>query len=367
MSYDNSSPGDDLVFDVGSPAEGGGGADGQPATVTAQAAEPEGYVPSYRGELDDQPAAVTSFEDIFGSADNGYSSSLPALDTTTTEQNQPAAPVKATQDTAAEAAGESIAEDTTGAAAGELGDGLDDGFADLTPEQIDSMSEDELLAHYTGEPISLDDGLPGSLDEYETSRSGVEEQASSEEGGKKAAPVLTLDVHKILGSAGNVVDQVTKKALTLPGLSKLKPSVTVGSVFVRAATVAITLILLLTVFSVVSKLEFSTGQTPVTAAVELPDSGEVKVTNIIRRDNKTYATVENSGDRTEHNISVSVTGGAAHIMNPISWFSPSKDEAKCGGGAQSLEAGQSQDIELDCDHQVTGFRVSFDVKVDADE
>lgn len=364
MSYDNSSPGDGLVFDVGSPAEGGGGAAAeQPVAVTAQAAEPEGYVPSYRGELDDQPAAVTSFEDIFGSVDNGYSSSLPALDTTSTKQSQPAAPVKASQDTAAKTAGENIAEDVTGTATG----GMDEAFADLTPEQIDSMSEDELLAHYTGEPISLDDGIPSSLDEYETSRSGVEEQASSEEGGKKAAPVLTLDVHKILGTAGNAVDQVTKKALTLPGLSKLKPAVTVGSVFVRAATVAIILILLLFVFSAVSKLESGTGQTPVAAAVELPDSGEVKVTNIIRRDNKTYATVENSGDRTERNISVSVTGGAAHIMNPLSWFSPSKDEAKCGGGAQSLEAGQSQDVELDCDHQVTGFRVSFDAKVEADE
>lgn len=364
MSYENSSPGDNLVFDVGSPVEGGGGAAGQPEAVTAQAAEPDGYVPSYRGELDDQPAAVTSFEDIFGAADNGYSSSLPALDTTTTEQNQPAVPVKATQDTAAEAAGENIAEDVTGTATG----GMDEAFADLTPEQIDSMSEDELLAHYTGEPISLDDGIPSSLDEYDTTRPGVEGQASGdEEGGKKAAPILTLDVHKILGTAGNAVDQVTKKALTLPGLSKLKPSVTVGSVFVRAATVAIILILLLFVFSAVSKLESGTGQTPVAAVVELPDSGEVKVTNIIRRDNKTYATVENTGDRTEHNISVSATGGAAHIMNPVSWFSPSKDEATCGGGLQSLEAGQSQDIELGCDHQVKGFRVGFDAKVDADE
>ena len=362
MSYENSSPGDDLVFDVGSPAEGGGAAAEQPEAVTAQAAEPDGYVPSYRGELDDQPAAVTSFEDIFGSADNGYSSSLPALDTTA-EQSQSAAPVEVTQDTAAETAGENITEDVTDTATG----GMDEAFADLTPEQIDSMSEEELLAHYTGEPISLDDGIPGGLDEYDTTRPGVDEQASGEEGGKKDAPILTLDVHKILGTAGNVVDQVTKKSLTLPGLSKLKPSVTVGSVFVRAATVAIILILLLFVFSMVSKLESGTGQTPVAATMELPDSGEVKVTNIIRRDNKTYATVENSGDRTERNISVSVTGGAAHIMNPISWFSPSRDEAKCGGGAQSLEAGQSQDIELDCDHQVTGFRVGFDAKVDADE
>lgn len=360
MSYEDSSPGENLVFDLGSPATPEESTVELPdGNTTMQAAEPEEYVPSYRGELDDQPAAVTSFEDIFGSADNGYSSSLPALDTTATGQNQPVAPVEVTQETAGDNSTEDVKDTTTG--------GIDEAFADLTPEQIDSMSEDELLAHYTGEPISLDNGIPGGLDEYDTNRTGVDEQASGEEGGKKAAPIFTLDVHKILGAAGNAVDQVTKKALTLPGLSKLKPAVTVGSVFVRAATVAIILILLLCVFLMVSKLESSTGQTPVAATVELPDSGEVKVTNIIRRDNKTYATVENSGDRTERNISVSVTGGAAHIINPLSWFSPSKDEAKCGGGAQSLEAGQSQDIELDCDHQVTGFRVSFDAKVDADE
>ena len=363
MSYENSSPGDDLVFDVGSPAEGGGAAAEQPKVVTVQAAEPDGYVPSYRGELDDQPAAVTSFEDIFGSADNGYSSSLPALDTTA-EQSQSAAPVEVTQDTAAETAGENITEDITDTATG----GMDEAFADLTPEQIDSMSEDELLAHYTGEPISMDDGIPTSLDEYDTGRHGADEPtSSSEEEPRKSTPILTLNVHKILGTAGKTVDQVTRKALTLPGLSKLKPAVTIGSVFVRAATIAVILILLWVLFSAVSALESGTGQTPVAAAVELPDHGEVKVTNIIRRDNKTYATVENTGDRTEHTISVSATGGAAHIMNPVSWFSPSKDKATCGGGLQSLEAGQSQDIELGCDHQVKGFRVGFDAKVDADE
>lgn len=347
MSYEDSSPGENLVFDLGSPATHEEPTvelpDGN--TTTAQDAEPEEYVPSYRGELDDQPAAVTSFEDIFGSSDNGYSSSLPSLDTAQ-EQSKPVTV-------------ESVTEDTTTEDPDEI-------FGDLTPEQIDSMSSDELLAHYTGEPIDSDDGIPGGLDEYETGNSEHDPQTNNE-GVKKSNPIANIDVHKILGTAGNAVDQVTKKALTLPGLSKIKPAVTVGSVFVRTATVAIILILLLTIFSAVSKLESNTGKTPVTATVELPDSGEVKVTNIIRRDNKTYATVENSGDRTEHNISVSVTGGAAHIMNPISWFSPSKDEAKCGGGVKSLEAGQSQDIELDCDRQVTGFRVVFDAQVTADE
>ena len=241
-----------------------------------------------------------------GRSDNGYSSSLPALDTAQ-EQSKPVTV-------------ESVTEDTTTEDPDEI-------FGDLTPEQIDSMSSDELLAHYTGEPIDSNDGIPGGLDEYDTGNSENNTQTNNE-GVKKSNPIANIDVHKILGTASNAVDQVTKKALTLPGLSKLKPAVTVGSVFARAATVAIILILLLTIFSVVSKLESSTGQTPVTASVELPDSGEVKVTNIIRHDNKTYATVENSGDRIEHNISVSVTGGAAHIMNPISWFSPSRDEAK---------------------------------------
>ena len=348
MSYENSSPGDNLVFDVGAPTEADNNTN-QPGEAVAQAAEPEGYLPSYRGELDDQPAAVTSFEDIFGAADNGYSSSLPALATEPQGQDNPA-PVSSTVEPV------TTAEET------------DEAFADLTPEQIDSMSEDELLAHYTGEPISMDDGIPTSLDEYDTGRHGADEPtSSSEEEPRKSTPILTLNVHKILGTAGKTVDQVTRKALTLPGLSKLKPAVTIGSVFVRAATIAVILILLWVLFSAVFALESGTGQTPVAAAVELPDHGEVKVTNIIRRDNKTYATVENTGDRTEHNISVSATGGAAHSMNPVSWFSPSKDEATCGGGLQSLEAGQSQDIELGCDHQVKGFRVGFDAKVDADE
>ena len=149
MSYEDSSPGENLVFDLGSPATHEEPTvelpDGN--TTTAQDAEPEEYVPSYRGELDDQPAAVTSFEDIFGSSDNGYSSSLPSLDTAQ-EQSKPVTV-------------ESVTEDTTTEDPDEI-------FGDLTPEQIDSMSSDELLAHYTGEPIDSDDGIPGGLDEYES-------------------------------------------------------------------------------------------------------------------------------------------------------------------------------------------------------
>ena len=109
---------------------------------------------------------------------------------------------------------ESVTEDTTTEDPDEI-------FGDLTLEQIDSMSSDELLAHYTGEPIDSDDGIPGGLDEYETGNSEHDPQTNNE-GVKKSNPIANIDVHKILGTAGNAVDQVTKKALTLPGLSKIK-------------------------------------------------------------------------------------------------------------------------------------------------
>lgn len=241
----------------------------------------------------------------------------------------------------------------------------------------------------TGEPDPVEDMSDAEFQAYiESLENGGEEQPSTTSQYTPVEPVNNptpavaspahttpgkgsgshpgFSVNGIVQQMARVLDGTSRRLFNLPGVKRFTHNLKPGTVFTRAITITVLLVLVAVGFKILGNLNTTEGVSKADATIELPDHGMLSVTQIERRDGKTYATVSNTGERVEKNISVDATGKASTLINPLTWFKPT-DAGSCHGTIPMLEADQTQVVELTCDKQTTGFRVTYDVKVGADE
>lgn len=184
--------------------------------------------------------------------------------------------------------------------------------------------------------------------------------------GEDSASHPGFSVNGVVQQVARVLDGASRRLFNLPGVRRFTSTLKPGTVFTRAITVTVLLVIVAVGFKILGNLNTTEGVSKADATIELPDHGMLSVTQVERRDGKTYATVSNTGERVEKNINVDATGHASTLINPLTWFKPT-DAGSCHGVIPMLEADQTQVVELTCDKQTTGFRVTYDVKVGADE
>lgn len=238
------------------------------------------------------------------------------------------------------------------------------------PDPVEDMSDAEFQAYIE----SLENGgaeQPPTTSQYTpvepvTNPTPTVASPAHTTPGKDSASHTGFSLNGIVQQVVRVLDGTSRRLFNLPGLKRFTHNLKPGTVFTRAITVTILLVLVAVGFKILGNLNTTEGVTKADATIELPDHGMLSVTQVERRDGKTYATVSNTGERVEKNISVDATGKASTLINPFTWFNPT-DAGSCHGSIPMLEADQTQVVELECEKQTTGFRVTYDVKVGADE
>lgn len=168
-------------------------------------------------------------------------------------------------------------------------------------------------------------------------------------------------IQKITGA----LDTLTSWLLRVPGVKKVGKNITPGTVFARAVTITLLILLLLVGVKIVNTLNSSEGTHPVGAVTELPDGGALTITQIERHHGETTATISNTGDRVEKNITIEATGTAINPWNPGTWFNPTP--STCHGTIDTLDPEVSNTVTLTCDKQLTGLNVTYHAKAAADE
>lgn len=311
--------------------EDDGYTDPNEGTVVSEGSPPELATPTSGG-------VVSSFTEMFGN-DNDTSGGVWAIDVGTT--------VGAADDATSWSAHEGITPQP--APETSIPDGNPAG------DEFEGMSDEEFRAYL--KTIENPDTPPTP-----TPTGPATQQATSpEETPENSHNTTGVVIQKITGA----LDTLTSWLLRIPGIKQAGKNITPGTVFARAVTITILILLLLVGVKIVNTLNNSEGTHPVGAVTELPDGGALTITQIERHHGETTATISNTGDRVEKNIIIEATGTAINPWNPGTWFNPTP--STCHGTIDTIDPEVSNTVTLTCDKQLTGLNVTYHAKAAADE
>lgn len=324
-----------LVGDVRIMLEDDGYTDPDEGTAVGEGSPPELATPTSGG-------VVSSFTEMFGN-DNDTSGGVWAIDVGTTtvgaadDATSWSAPVDATPSTAPQPAPETSVPGNTPAG-----------------DDFEGMSDEEFRAYL--KTIENPDTPTTPTSGPTSQQTPPPETATSDD-----TTVVGGIIQKITGA----LDTLTSWLLRVPGVKQVGKNITPGTVFARAVTITLLILLLLVGVKIVNTLNSSEGTHPVGAVTELPDGGALTITQIERHHGETTATISNTGDRVEKNITIEATGTAITPWNPGTWFNPTP--STCHGTIDTLDPDQTRSVSLTCDQQLTGLNVTYHAKAAADE
>lgn len=323
-----------LVGDVRIMLEDDGYTDPDEGTAVGEGSPPELATPTSGG-------VVSSFTEMFGN-DND-TNGVWAIDVGTTtvgaadDATSWSAPVDATPSTAPQPAPETSVPGNTPAG-----------------DDFEGMSDEEFRAYL--KTIENPDTPTTPTSGPTSQQTPPPETATSDD-----TTVAGGIIQKITGA----LDTLTSWLLRIPGIKQAGKNITPGTVFARAVTITLLILLLLVGVKIVNTLNSSEGTHPVGAVTELPDGGALTITQIERHHGETTATISNTGDRVEKNITIEATGTAINPWNPGTWFNPTS--GTCHGTIDTLDPEVSNTVTLTCDKQLTGLNVTYHAKAAADE
>ena len=319
-----------LVGDVRIMLEDDGYTDPDEGTAVGEGSPPELATPTSGG-------VVSSFTEMFGN-DNDTSGGVWAIDVGTT--------VGAADDATSWSAPEGITPQP--APETSIPDGNPAG------DDFEGMSDEEFRAYL--KTIENPDTPTTPIVEPTHPQPTPPETATSDD-----TTVAGGIIQKITGA----LDTLTSWLLRIPGIKQAGKNITPGTVFARAVTITILILLLLVGVKIVNTLNNSEGTHPVGAVTELPDGGALTITQIERHHGETTATISNTGDRVEKNIIIEATGTAINPWNPGTWFNPTP--STCHGTIDTIDPEVSNTVTLTCDQHLTGLNVTYHAKAAADE